>query len=228
MTNGQWYTRWWSMALVGATGALLGITTMVVLGRPHPQTGQAQTPVAAGRPVVAPSSGPSVAVESTVLPTWVGRKHATWARDGSKTISFELQASNDVPVWMTRARPVLVVRCLFRSTDVFIATGTAASIEPQAGSHTVRLQIDHDQELVQQWSDSESSQELFAPDGAALVRRLAQAQYVRFGFTPYNTKPVTVEFIVQGFDKLAGLVASTCGWRLDDSGTPRTRPVRSK
>jgi hypothetical protein len=139
-----------------------------------------------------------------------------------------LQANNDVPVWMTRVRPVLVVRCLFHSTDLFVATGAAASIEPQAGNHTVRLQIDHDPELVQQWSDSESSQELFAPNGVALVRRLAQAQYMRFGFTPYNAKAVTVDFIVQGFDKLAGLVASTCGWRLDDSGTPRTQPVRLK
>jgi hypothetical protein len=41
---------------------------------------------------------------------------------------------------------------------------------------------------------------------------------MRFGFTPYNATPVTADFNVQGFDRLAGLVASTCGWRLD---TPR-------
>ena len=215
----------WPMPLVGAAGALVGIMTMLVLGWLYSQT--SPLPVEAAR-VVAPSSASPAIVESAPAQPWVGRRQAIWAGDGSKTISFELQSSNDVPVWMTRVRPVLSVRCVSRSTEVFVAIRSAASIEKQAGSHTVRLQIDDDQEMVQQWSDSESGQELFAPKGLELVRRLAHARRMRFGFTPYNAQPVTTEFAVQGFDQLAGLVASACGWRVNDPGTPATRSARLK
>ena len=36
--------------------------------------------------------------------------------------------------------------------------------------------------------------------------------------------PVTAEFSVQGFDKLAGLVGNTCGWKLEES---RPQPDRN-
>jgi hypothetical protein len=98
---------------------------------------------------------------------------------------------------------------------VFVATRSAASIEAEAGSHTVRLQIDDDAELIQQWSDSVTGQELFASDSVALARRLATAQRLRFSFTPYNAKPVAAEFAVKGFDALAPLVGKTCGWKMD-------------
>jgi hypothetical protein len=48
----------------------------------------------------------------------------------------------------------------------------------------------------------------------AFVRQLAKGNRLHFGFTPYNAAPATVDFAVQGFDELAGLVAGTCGWRL--------------
>src|SRR5262249_25336538 len=145
---------------------------------------ESSSPIQAGHPIITPSSSERAAIiESAPAPTWVGRRQPTWARDGSKTVVFELPARNDVSVWMTRVRPVLFVRCLYHNTEVFVATGSAASIEPQAGSHTVRLQFDNDQELQQQWYDSESSQELFAPNGLTLARRLARARHMRFGFT---------------------------------------------
>jgi hypothetical protein len=206
------------VAAVGAAGALIGITTMAIVSRLQPAP--ARPPEAAQ---VAPA--PSVVVESAPVPTWAGRRQATWARDGSKTIAFELQASNEVPVWMTRLRPVLVARCVSRTTEVFVVTG-AVSIESQSGVHTVRLRLDDEEEVQQQWTDSASSQELFAPDGVTLVRRLARATRLRFGYTPYNASPVVADFVVHGFEPLAGLVAGTCGWRLDDRGTPGPRPAR--
>jgi len=44
-------------------------------------------------------------------------------------------------------------------------------------------------------------------------------------FKPYNTQSATADFFVRGFDRLAGLVASTCGWRLDDPADSRARRV---
>jgi hypothetical protein len=164
-------------------------------------------------------------VEPPPRQKWQGRQQASWASDGTKTITFELQASEDVPVWMAKVRPQLVVRCLSRTTEVFVALGSAASIEQQTGRHTVQIQIDDDPAVMQQWSDSESSHELFSPDGLAMARRLADARLMRFSLSPYYSQPVTAAFTVEGFDQLAPLVARTCGWRLEDDG-PEYQPPR--
>jgi len=201
-------------------GVLAGLATMMMaVGREGIDTPQPASPsLAASSHVPAPPpADPEPIIESAPPPAWVGARRATWARDGSKTIAFELAASNDVGVWMKRVQPLLVVRCLSRTTEVFVATGSAASIEQQAGSHTVRVQFDDAEPVAQPWSDSASSQELYAPDGVTLARRLAGARTLRFGFTPYNSAPVIAEFDVRGFDQLVGLVAGTCGWRVDDS-----------
>lgn len=214
--------RNWSLTLVGGAGVLACVTAMVVLRSLQPAA--SPQPAAATAPASpAPATAAAPVVESGPAPTWEGGRQATWAHDGSKTISFELKATGDVNVWMSRVRPLLVVRCLYRTTEVFVAIRSAASIEGQSGNHTVRLHIDDDPELVQQWSDSDSGQELFAPNSMALVRRLASAQRMRFSFTPYNAMPATAEFSVQGFEKLAGLVGNTCGWKLDDARSPRGR-----
>ena len=67
--------------------------------------------------------------------------------------------------------------------------------------------------MVRQWTDSMSGQELFAP-GSRAGATPASAERLRFSFTPYSVKPVTAEFSVEGFDKLAGRVGSTCSWKL--------------
>jgi hypothetical protein len=212
--------RWW-LAVVGLATVLGGITMILVLGWLNAQPAAEAASAAHAAP-----SAPKVIVESAPPPKWAGRRQATWARDGSKTIAFELQAANEVTLWMQRSRPLLVVRCVSRATEVFVAIGSAASIEGQAGNHTVRVKIDNDPELVQQWSDSESGQELFAPDSVALARRLADAQQMQFSFTPYNAGAATASFAVEGAGELVGLVANTCGWRLDGAATPATRAAR--
>ena len=201
--------------LVGGAGILAGIAFVLAFGWLRGDA-PVQTAAAASPAVTTATKPGSPAVaESSPAPTWTGARKAAWARDGSKTITFELQATHDVPVWMSRARPVLVVKCLSRSTQVFVILGSSISFEEDAFKRTVRVQWDDGAEMVQQWQASESGQELIVPDGVAFVRQLTHVNRLRFGFTPFNAQPVTVEFAVQGFDQLAGLVASTCGWRLD-------------
>ncbi len=215
---------YWALA---CAGVLAGLGTMMAIGRKG-----VDAPAPASRSVAAASSSvpvqvpadpkpirtePERTIESAPGPTWVGNRRANVGRDGSKTIAFELAARNDVGVWMKRVQPLLIVRCLARTTEVFVAIGSAASIEQQADSHTVHLQFDDAEAVAEPWSDSVSSQELYAPDGVTFARRLARAGTLRFGFTPYNSGPVVAEFDVRGFDQLVGLVAGTCGWRLNDS-----------
>jgi hypothetical protein len=206
------------LVLLGSCGVLVGIATGLLLisrsgvGRVDLR---AQSPTPATTPRIETAVKEPPVVEAGLAPAWVGRRKAGWARDGSKTIAFEVSALRDVGP-ATRARPSLVVRCLSGRTEVFLALGTAASIEPNSDRHTVHLQIDGEGPSEQLWLDSESSQQLFAPDGVALARRLAQARTLRLGFTPYNSQPAVAEFNVSGFDELVGLVASTCHWRTDD------------
>ena len=219
-------TKGRSLALVGGAGVLACVTAMVVLQSLQPAA--SPQPVASTRPSTSAPVAAAPVVESMPAPAWVGNRQAAWANDGSKTISFELQATRDVNVWMARVRPLLVVRCLYRTTEVFVAIQSAASIEGQGGGHTVRLQVDDDQEVAQQWTDSVSGQELFSPNSVTLARRLATAERLRFSFTPYNAQPVTTEFSVQGFDKLAGLVGNTCGWKVDESSSPQPRLAKRR
>jgi hypothetical protein len=212
------FSRRWGGS-VGVAAGLLVVTITLVRSQPSSPAPNEPIAVAAATTAPAPAAPPSrassVITASAPAPTWIGRRQTTWARDGSKTIAFQLDAMEDVQVWMTRVRPVLVVRCLYRGTEVFVATNSAASIESKSDRHTVRLRLDDETEELQEWSESASAQELFAPDGIALARRLAHARDMHFGFTPYNAKPVTAQFRVQGFDQLVGLVAKTCAWRVD-------------
>lgn len=219
-----------ALAFAGVAGVLASLATMLVIGRDRIDTPEPARPLpAASNNVPAPQpADPEPIIESASAPTWVGARRATWARDGSKTITFRLAASNDVRVWMKNVQPLLVVRCLSRTTEVFVASDSAASVEPQAGSHTVHIQFDDAVPFTEQWSDSVSSQELYAPDGVALARRLARTRTLRFGFTPFNSAPVVAEFHVRGFDKFVGLVAGTCGWRVDGSRPAERRRAEKR
>jgi hypothetical protein len=200
--------------IVGGAGMIAGVACVLALGwlrgDAPVQTAAVATPTA----MAATKSVAAAVKESGPVPTWSGRRTATWAHDGSKTVTFQLDATHEVPVWMSRVRPTLVVRCLSRSTQAYVVIGTSASFEEDADHRTVRLQWDDGQETAEKWLTSESGQELFAPNGVALVRQLAHGQRLRFGFTPFNAPPVMVEFAVQGFEPLASLIASTCGWKL--------------
>ncbi len=89
-------------------------------------------------------------------------------------------------------------------------TDSATSIESTTDQHTVHVSFDGDAGTEEQWLDSESKHELFAPDGAALAGQLARAHSMRFGFTPYGASPVVVDFDVRGFDQPLESVTRTC------------------
>jgi hypothetical protein len=202
--------RWVMAALAIGVLAIGGVTLAWLAGQPaSPQAIQlrAQSP-ASGR---APRSASAATAGSGVSsrPKWTGSRQPRWARDGSKTIAFELEAENDVAIWMKRVRPVLAVRCLYHTTEVILLPHSAASIEPN-DRHTVRVGFDDGTDVQQEWHGSDDNQALFAPDGAALVNQIAASRTLRVGFTPYNAAPVAIEFDVRGFDDLIGIVAKTC------------------
>jgi hypothetical protein len=143
-------------------------------------------------------------------PKWTRSRQSGWATDGSRTVTFELKAEREVPVWMRRVVPTLALRCLGRQVEVFVVTDWPARLEERPDKHTVTIGFDGATAIAEEWEASEDQQTLFAPDGAAFTRRLLGAKTLQFGFNPYNASPVSTEFDLSGVDKLAPQVAKTC------------------
>ena len=143
-------------------------------------------PVAGSTPVVA------------TAPAWTDGNRETWIAGSRRAVAYEVPADRQISVWMRTVRPSLVVRCEGNVLDVFVFTDSAAQIERDTPDHTVSVRFDNEEETSTRWPDADSHDALFAPDGAAFARRLAAAETLRFGFTPHNAEPATVQFAVGG------------------------------
>jgi hypothetical protein len=130
-----------------------------------------------------------------------------------RAVAYELAAANEIAMWTKRVRPVLCVRCIEGTTEVFVFTDAAAAFEGEARAHTVLLSFDGSTASPERWYASEGYDALFSPDAVTAARRIAASRRVSFGFTPYNAAPVQVQFDVAGFDALVGQLARECGWR---------------
>ena len=165
----------------------------------------------------APVPSPAVRTRATdgvaASAGWTHAHAYRWVSNHPRSVAFELESIEQVPVWTTTVRPMLVVRCLAKKTDVFVYTETAARIESDDENHTVGLAFDDKPSSVERWPDSEEHDALFAPDPAVFASRLASARHLRFTFTPHNAQPVAVNFNLQGVDTVVESVRKTCGVR---------------
>ena len=125
-------------------------------------------------------------------------------------MGFEVDAERDVLVYLDRVRPILAVRCIGTQTEVFVVLHSAASIENAGDTHTVRVGLDGEPDVEEQWLDSSDKQALFAPDGKALADRMASSRRLRFAFKPFNALPAAVEFDVHGFDEPLAAMSKVC------------------
>jgi hypothetical protein len=164
--------------------------------------------------VSAPSAAPSpVAVlPTTANETWSGENRSFWLgyRRGA---AFQLLAENTVHTFFGPTQPLLVVRCVSRTTEAFVYMKSPSRIEPGSEGKTVTVGIDDEPARTEQWTDSDDRVALFAPDGGALARRLLHAQTLRFGYTPANAADVVAQFHVAGLAKLLEPAARDCGWK---------------
>jgi hypothetical protein len=183
------------------------VTTAPAAATPAP----AATPVPVTAPVPATAAASPANVQIDEAPGWVMPRRVGFARDGSRTVTLQVDALRDIQVSRQAVRPVLAVRCLSRLTEVFVALGTSANIEA-GDTNRVTVQLDDQTPSVQQWLRTHTYQELFAPDGLTLARQLVGASLMRFTFTPFGSRPVVAEFNVKGFDQHVATVSRTCAW----------------
>ena len=134
--------------------------------------------------------------------------------DDSEGVSFYLRAENEIEGWLETETPGLMVRCREKSTNVYMVTGMAASVESgNLDSHTVRVRFDDSPAQQQGWSESTDREALFAPNAVQMTRNIARAKTLRLQFTPFNASPAIATFDVSGFEEHIGKVAAACGWK---------------
>jgi hypothetical protein len=195
------------LMLVSAVAGAGLITLLLLSARgPSPAAAAARTGGPAGK-----VSGPTTPPESTFSQSWNSGNRAHWVGNQRHAAAFELLAENTVPIWMGQARPMLVVRCASKSTEVFVSTGSSITMERDTEDHTVTFGFDREPDLTQRWPDSVEHDALFAPDGSAFAKRLTSARTMRFGYTPHNAAPVVASFHVSGLAALIEPFAKDCG-----------------
>ena len=202
---------------VRGTASPTGAATPVPAPAKKPAKTPAKNPAGTPAPaaVVTPQPGavaPTVPVAVALGQTWSRVTDGRWVGRERRSVALELNANQKVAIWMRQVRPVLVVRCLANSADVFVFTQTAAKMEPQDENHTVHVGLDNAQPSTERWADSEEHDALFAPNGNAFAQQLLQSTTLRFGFTPHNAAPVVAEFNVSGLAELLAPSARQCGF----------------
>lgn len=193
--------------LVVGAGVFITLGLLFARGTPSSEVAAAAVETSTAKPSASPSPAPFVS------PKWSSENSAYWVGNQRRSAALELRADNSVEIWQGRVRPSLIVRCLARTTQVFVFTGSAMKIERQTEAHTITFGLDNEPEVTERWPDSDEHDALFAPDGAGFAQRLLRARTLRFGYTPHNALPVVAQFQVSGLSDLIGPIAKECGWK---------------
>jgi Type VI secretion system VasI, EvfG, VC_A0118 len=197
--------------LAGAAGTFVFLSA-------HPSGGTMRAVVANGSATSSPppaSPAATAAATRAITHRWSRDDEYRWTANRKQSVAYELEADQQVRVWTTHVRPALVIRCLNRRTEVFVFTETPSKLESSDGLHSVKLRFDDAPASDQRWPDSAEHDALFAPDGAALARRISSAHHLRFGFSPHNADPVQVDFDLRDAATVVSHVAKTCGWNTE-------------
>jgi hypothetical protein len=155
---------------------------------------------------------PTAASAPAATQSWSTGNKARWLGD-ERGAAWELPAENVVQTWFGPSRPVLVVRCMSRTTDTIVYTGSPMMIEPHMDGKTVTVTLDDEEASTERWNDADDRVALFAPDGAAFAQRLLHATTLQFSYTPHNFSPVVARFHVAGLATLIERSAKACGWK---------------
>jgi hypothetical protein len=198
--------RWMILSLV-IIGMVAGASVVMLL-KSAPHDVSAATPTSAGPDAVSVRAAASAAV--TFTPKWSGGVRRS---NGRYVAVYELEADNDIAVWGKIVRPVLTIRCIAGTTEVFVLTQSAAAIDGDDGKHAVRVGYDAEPDGSERWLASDEYDALFAENGVSAARRIAGAHAMRFAFTPYNAAPVVARFQVAGFDAVVPRLAQACRWK---------------
>jgi hypothetical protein len=133
--------------------------------------------------------------------------------DDSRTVVLSLGAENRIQGWLATAVPQLLLRCREGRTEMFVAVGMPATVEPgEFERHTVRLRYDDEAPISVVTNQSTDNKSLFFPDAISSIVRMWNSHILLVGFTPFNASPVTVRFDVSGLPLAVQPLREACGW----------------
>lgn len=132
--------------------------------------------------------------------------------DGSPTVVLSLPSQGNIQGWLESEHPDLIIRCQENKAEIYVVTGTSASVEYGSDAHTVRLRFDEEKPITQHWSASTDGKALFAPNAINLAKQLNNHSKFTFQFTPFQANPAIAVFELDGIDKHIGEVKKACGW----------------
>ncbi len=193
-------------ALAVAGACVITFAVLTAVGQPV-----ADAKIAVSAEAARPHLAAATPMTRDAGPGWTENR-TRWVANAAKSFAFELRSHNRIAIWMREVHPLLVVRCLPETTEVFVFTQSAAMIEPQTEDHTVVFSFDDEPPTRELWPDAAEHDALFAPHGAAFAKRLLNANTLRFGFTPHNAAPVTAHFQVSGLRNLVEPTVQACDW----------------
>ena len=137
--------------------------------------------------------------------------------DDSRTVVLTLDSEDQIQGLLGAVKPSLIVRCKEKKTDVYVATGMAASIEEDfdggpAEHHTVKTRLDNAPAIAWYWYESTDHKALFSGGGPEFAKELTRADTLTFQFTPFDGSPQVARFDIRGLDPHLHKVAEACGW----------------
>lgn len=132
--------------------------------------------------------------------------------DDSTTIDLELKANTAVSGWPNNSyTPRLHIRCMEGIKEVYIDVGMSFDVEYGLYSRaTVRIRFDSNEAFELIGLQSTNGEALFFTYPTPLIDSMLTSEKMTFGFTPFNSSPVTTTFDLFGLEEAIKPLNSIC------------------
>lgn len=100
-------------------------------------------------------------------------------------------------------------RCSNNKTEAFISFEDIVSHD----GTQVAYRLDDGEVVKEKWSRAEGGQGLFSPNSIKFLKNLKEHRKLTFGFTPYASEMVAIDFDISGVDEMIKHISDACNWK---------------
>ena len=131
-------------------------------------------------------------------------------------IAFYAQASERFVDGARKGKPMLMIGC--GPNRARFAIMAEVQIQPETGGaygqRSARIRLDDGKPIRIVGQESNAGSDIYVPDGAAWIKRLASAKIAMVEVTPFRHGPTAIPFAVAGLDVHAKEIEQYCGVKL--------------
>ena len=136
--------------------------------------------------------------------------------DDSPTVALALEADQPIQGWLRQATPSLIVRCKEGRTEAYINVGmqpaSAYRQTRELNTAVIRVRFDEGKTRGLIVDESNSNKAVFFRKPKSEIRKMLSSERMTFGFTPYNSSPVSTRFELAGLPEAIEPLREACGW----------------